>query len=167
MNKKLLFIIALPIVIASCLKSSDNYNTCGLTLSTAVAPATQIADVQSYLTAKNITATQHPSGLFYKINQPGSGTVAGACSTVTVKYKGALTNGTGFDSSYVLSPNGIPFTLGGLIPGWQIGIPLIKKGGSIDLYIPPSLGYGTAASSDGKIPANSILVFNVDLVDVQ
>jgi FKBP-type peptidyl-prolyl cis-trans isomerase FkpA len=167
MNKKLLFIIALPIVIASCLKSSDNNNTCGLVLSTNVAPASQIADVQNFLTASNITATQHPSGLFYKINQPGSGTVAGACSTVTVKYKGTLTNGTGFDSSYVLAPNGIPFTLGGLIAGWQIGIPLIKKGGSINLYIPPSLGYGSSASSDGKIPANSILVFYIDLVDVQ
>ena len=89
----------------------------------------------------------------------------GACSTVTVKYKGTLTNGTGFDSSYKVAPDGYPFQLGQLIPGWQIGIPLVKSGGSINLYIPPSLGYG--ASGSGPIPPNAILIFKIDLVNIQ
>ena len=165
MYRKLFILIALPIVIASCLKSSNNNNTCGLSISTTVAPPTEVAAVQAYLATNAITATQHPSGLFYNIIQDGSGAVAGACSTVTVKYKGSFTNGAGFDSSYKVSPNGVPFTLGQLIPGWQIGIPLIKSGGSINLYIPPSLGYG--ASGSGPIPPNSILIFNIDLVNVQ
>ena len=58
---------------------------------------------------------------------------------------------------------GTTFALGGLILGWQKGIPLIQKGGSINLYIPPSLGYG--ANATGSIPANSILVFTIQLVD--
>jgi FKBP-type peptidyl-prolyl cis-trans isomerase FkpA len=63
------------------------------------------------------------------------------------------------------------YTLGGLIAGWQQGLPLISKGGVIKLYIPPSLGYGNTAQ-DGKngnvaIPANSILIFNIDLINVQ
>ena len=162
MYKKLLFIVALPIAIVSCSKDDKS---CGLTLSTAIAPASEVAAVQAYLTSNSITATQHPSGIFYKINQQGSGATPGACSTVTVKYKGTLTSGAGFDSSYAVSPGGVPFTLGGLIPGWQLGIPVIQKGGSIDLYIPPSLGYG--ANANGPIPANSILIFKIDLVDVQ
>jgi FKBP-type peptidyl-prolyl cis-trans isomerase FkpA len=163
MYKKLLFIIALPIAIISCSKSDKS---CGLTLSTDVAPASEVAAVQTYLTNNSIDATQHPNGLFYKIHQSGSGEVPGACSVVTVKYKGSLTNGSGFDSSYATNPNGIPFTLGDrLISGWQIGVPLIKKGGSITLYIPPSLGYKAAGS--GPIPPNAILVFDVELVDVQ
>ncbi|MEO6720273.1 MAG: FKBP-type peptidyl-prolyl cis-trans isomerase [Ferruginibacter sp.] len=163
MYRKFLFIVALPMAIISCSKSDKS---CGLTLSTDTAPASEVADVQAYLTSKSITADQHPSGLFYKIHQPGSGDVPGACSVVTVKYKGSLSNGTGFDSSYKTSPNGYPFTLGDrLIAGWQLGVPLIKKGGSITLYIPPSLGYKAAGS--GPIPPNSILIFNIDLVDVQ
>ena len=163
MYRKLLFIVALPIAILSCSKSD---NSCGLTLSTDTAPASEVDSVQRYLTKNSIIADKHPNGLFYKIHQAGSGNVPGACSVVTVKYRGGLTNGSGFDSSYKLNPNGTPFTLGDrLIAGWQIGIPLIKKGGSITLYIPPSLGYG--ATNYGPIPANSILIFNVDLVDVQ
>jgi FKBP-type peptidyl-prolyl cis-trans isomerase FkpA len=163
MYRKFLFIVALPMVIISCSKSDKS---CGLTLSTATAPASEVAAVQTYLTNNSITADQHPNGLFYKIHQAGSGEVPGACSVVTVKYKGSLTNGSGFDSSYKSNPNGVPFTLGDrLISGWQLGVPLIKKGGSITLYIPPSLGYG--ATGSGPIPPNAILVFNIDLVDVQ
>ena len=56
------------------------------------------------------------------------------------------------------------FQLKNLIIGWQKGIPLIQKGGSIRLYIPPSMGYGSKSSS--SIPANSTLIFDIDLVGV-
>jgi FKBP-type peptidyl-prolyl cis-trans isomerase FkpA len=54
--------------------------------------------------------------------------------------------------------------LGQLIVGWQKGLPLISSGGKITLYIPPSLGYGSAAA--GSIPANSILIFDIELISV-
>jgi len=107
-------------------------------------------------------ATQHPSGFFYSIETPGAGVTAGLCNAVSVKYVGKLTNGTIFDQT-----TGSPatFTLGELIVGWQKGLPLIKPGGKIHLYIPPSLGYG--ANANGPIPANSNLIFDMELVAVQ
>jgi FKBP-type peptidyl-prolyl cis-trans isomerase FkpA len=74
-----------------------------------------------------------------------------------VKYTGRLTNGSVFDSS-----TGATFALANLITGWQQGIPYIGKGGKITLYLPPSLGYGSQAS--GSIPANSILIFEIELI---
>ena len=163
MRTKLLCILALPFVLAACLKS-ENKSNCSL--STAVAPASEVAALQAYLTTNAITATPHSSGLFYSIANPGAGTTPTGCSAVTVKYIGRLTNGTAFDSSYKSYPSGITFALNNLIAGWQIGIPLIRKGGSITLYIPPSLGYGSAGSG-AAVPPNSNLVFNIDLVNVQ
>ncbi len=100
---------------------------------------------------------------FYNITTPGAGTsIANLCSDISVDYKGQLTNGTGFDSSYNRGP--LVATLGRLIPAWQKGIPLIKEGGKISLYIPPTLGYGNQAN--GPIPANSILIFDISLLGV-
>jgi FKBP-type peptidyl-prolyl cis-trans isomerase FkpA len=63
------------------------------------------------------------------------------------------------------------FVLGTLIDGWKIGVPLIKKGGQIRLYIPPSLGYGSSDVRDNQgrviIPGNSILIFDITLIDLQ
>ena len=147
----------------SCKKSDTSgscpvtsYNPCALQ-----APASEIQSVKDYLSANGLTATQHCSGLFYIIDAPGTGATPSICSAVTVNYEGKLTNGTVFDSN----ANGGPFFLYQLIAGWQAGIPLIKTGGSIRLYIPPSLGYGSTAN--GPIPANSILIFRVDLKSVQ
>jgi FKBP-type peptidyl-prolyl cis-trans isomerase FkpA len=74
---------------------------------------------------------------------------------------GTLTNGTQFDAN----TTGTSFALGQLIVGWQKGIPLSKKGGTINLYIPPSLGYGP--NQAGIIPPNSNLVFTIQLMDFQ
>lgn len=147
---------------SGCLKSSEqtcnagNYDPCALK-----APASEIQAVQDYLTAHNIQATQHCSGLFYRVDMPGTGTAPNICSAVRVNYEGKLTNDTVFDSS--TTP--VNFNLTGVIPGWQKGIPLVKPGGRIYLYIPPSLAYGN--NPNGPIPANSILVFRVDLIAVQ
>jgi len=72
-------------------------------------------------------------------------------------------NGTVFDEQ--LTPNTEPWTLGGLIKGWIIGIPLIQEGGHIKLIIPSSLGYG--CDQYYAIPGNSVLYFDIHLVDVQ
>jgi FKBP-type peptidyl-prolyl cis-trans isomerase FkpA len=121
-----------------------------------------MATVQAYVTANRPTAILHPGGFYYEIIAAGTGTVTPQiCSDVRVKYAGYLTTGFKFDEELT----GITFRLGQLIVGWQRGLPLIKKGGTIYLYLPPSLGYG--ANAVGSIPANSILVFSVELVDVQ
>ena len=80
---------------------------------------------------------------------------------MSVKYVGKLTNGTIFDQQ-LTTP--ISFLLSGVIFGWQIGMPLIKKGGTIRLIIPSAYGYG--CSDNGPIPAYSILYFEIELVDV-
>jgi FKBP-type peptidyl-prolyl cis-trans isomerase FkpA len=120
------------------------------------APASQVADIQNYLTANGLTATQHCSGLFYQIITEGSGNAPTVCNRVVVSYEGKLVNGTVFDSNA-----SIDFGLNQVITGWANGIPLIKPGGRILLYIPPYLGYGN--QPNGNIPANSILIFDVTL----
>jgi FKBP-type peptidyl-prolyl cis-trans isomerase len=95
----------------------------------------------------------------------GTGATAVAGDTVTVNYVGTLTNGTKFDSSY---DRGQTFSFrvgaGSVIAGWDQGVPGMKVGGKRRLTIPPSLGYGSQAA--GPIPANSTLVFEIDLVSI-
>jgi FKBP-type peptidyl-prolyl cis-trans isomerase len=95
----------------------------------------------------------------------GTGATAVVGDTLTVNYVGTLTNGTKFDSSY---DRGTPFVFqvgaGRVIAGWDQGLPGMKVGGKRRLTIPPSLGYGSQAN--GPIPANSTLVFEVDLVSI-
>jgi peptidylprolyl isomerase len=96
----------------------------------------------------------------------GTGAEAVAGKTVTVNYVGTLTNGTKFDSSYDRNQ---PFTFslgaGQVIQGWDTGVVGMKVGGKRKLVIPPSLGYGAQAT--GSIPANSTLVFEIELLGVK
>jgi FKBP-type peptidyl-prolyl cis-trans isomerase len=117
--------------------------------------------ILAYASANSITATRHSSGLYYEVINPGSGATPTLASTVSVRYTGKLTNGTVFDSQ---TGTPVTFPLSGVIPGWQIGIPLIAKGGVIRLIIPSALAYG--CTGIGSIPPNSILYFDVTLVDV-
>lgn len=118
--------------------------------------------IQAYLAANSIVAVKDPSGLYYKIIQNGTGTLApGSSSQITVKYTGKLLNGSLFDQAN--TP--VSFYLGQVIPGWQIGLPHIKAGGKILLLIPSALGYGN--QSAGSIPPNSVLVFEIELLDVK
>ena len=96
----------------------------------------------------------------------GEGAEAKNSSSVTVNYTGTLTDGTKFDSS--LDRNQ-PFTFvlgdGEVIQGWEQGVLGMKVGGKRKLTIPPSLGYGD--QSTGKIPANSTLIFEIELLEVK
>lgn len=96
----------------------------------------------------------------------GSGTEAKIGDTISVNYKGTLTNGKQFDSSYDRKE---PFTFtlgkGEVIKGWDDGVVGMKIGGKRKLTIPPELGYGNNAQ--GEIPANSTLVFEVELLTVK
>jgi FKBP-type peptidyl-prolyl cis-trans isomerase FkpA len=125
----------------------------------AQAPAGEVTALRTYIQANNLIAIEHSSGVFYRIENAGTGDKPTPCSVVTINYVGRLTNGTQIDAA-----NNVEFNLSGLITGWQIGVPLISSGGRITLYIPPSLAYGT--SGVGAIPPNSILVFNIELIAV-
>jgi len=96
----------------------------------------------------------------------GAGNEATTGKKVTVNYKGTLTDGTQFDSSY---DRGTPFsfTIGSqeVIEGWDKGVAGMKVGGTRKLTIPPSLGYG--ARDLGAIPANSTLIFEIELLKVE
>jgi len=96
----------------------------------------------------------------------GTGVEAKTGNTISVHYKGALLNGTVFDSSY---NRGSPFsfTLGQntVIQGWEQGVLGMKVGGKRKLIIPPHLAYGPRAM--GLIPTNSTLVFEIELLEVK
>ena len=167
---KIIGISLLALIFLGCKKTGTNnepdctYDACALK-----APASEIQMVQNYLTANNITATQHCSGLFYAIDAEGTGLSPDFCSFIIAGYVGKLTNGNIFDQS----PQGqyLQIYLSQLIKGWINGLPFIKAGGKIRLYIPPSLGYGAADQKDQNgtvvIPGNSVLIFEVNLVGVQ
>jgi FKBP-type peptidyl-prolyl cis-trans isomerase len=107
-----------------------------------------------------------PSGLKYQVLKPGTGTASPkATDTVTVHYKGTLMDGTVFDSSI---ERGQPasFPLNRVIPGWTEGLQLMKVGDKFKFEIPPDLAYG-ANPPTPKIPPNSTLVFEVELLGIQ
>jgi FKBP-type peptidyl-prolyl cis-trans isomerase FkpA len=119
--------------------------------------------IRTFIVANKIPAVKEPkSGIFYQIIAPGTGTFAYTSKTkVTANYTGRLLTGTIFDSS---KGTPIPFNLNQVIVGWQIGVPLIQKGGSIRLFIPSYYGYGNV--NQGAIPANSVLDFTIDLTEL-
>jgi len=119
--------------------------------------------IQQYLADNNLTADSTASGLHYIITDPGSGNAhPELSSTVQVKYKGYLTNGTVFDQTQ--PGQSISFPLNGVIEGWKEGIRLFTKGGKGVLLVPSYLGYGPGGSGSA-IPPNTVLVFDIELID--
>lgn len=110
---------------------------------------------------------EQPNGLKIEDLIVGTGAEAAVGSTVSVHYTGTLLNGTKFDSSV---DRGQPFSFtigkGSVIQGWEQGIQGMKVGGKRKLTIPPALAYGDRAMGN-VIPANSTLLFEVDLLDVK
>lgn len=98
----------------------------------------------------------------------GAGATAEAGDSVTVNYVGSLTNGTVFDASANHGTAGFTFTLGAgqVIKGWDLGVAGMKEGGKRKLVIPAAYAYGDQAIGN-VIPANSTLIFEVELVKVQ
>ncbi len=118
--------------------------------------------MRDYAAANAMIVAQHSSGMYYRILTQGTGATPTSSSQVSVTYTGKLLNGNIFDQK--LTPTAL-YPLAGFIPGWQLGLPLIQKGGKIQLIVPSSLAYGCKDS--GPIPGNSILFFEIELVDVQ
>ncbi|MDT0688708.1 peptidylprolyl isomerase [Salegentibacter sp. F188] len=107
------------------------------------------------------------SGLRYKIEKKGDGAKAEKGKTVSVHYKGMLTDGTVFDSSYKRKePIEFPIGQGHVIAGWDEGIQMLQVGDQARFVIPSHLGYGERGAG-GVIPPNAALVFDVELMDVK
>ncbi|MEX2484291.1 MAG: FKBP-type peptidyl-prolyl cis-trans isomerase [Brumimicrobium sp.] len=117
--------------------------------------------IEKYISDKNLTAEKTSSGLYYVIDDLGTGNHPSSTDDVTVRYKGYFTDGKVFDES---NAEGITFNLQQVIKGWTEGIPKFKEGGDGKLLIPSKLGYGSEGNS--SIPPNSVLLFDISLLDI-
>ncbi|HLS70624.1 MAG TPA: FKBP-type peptidyl-prolyl cis-trans isomerase [Chitinophagaceae bacterium] len=136
----------------------DNENNCRSV--EYVASQTEVVELKNYLEDNAIEAEYDERGFYYIILKEGTGKTPHQCSKIKIDYEGKLTNNHVFDAA-----NAISFPLENLIMGWRMGLPLLKEGGEMILYLPPSLAYG--ARAQGDIPANSILIFKINLIEVQ
>ena len=105
-----------------------------------------------------------PCGIYYKVLETGEGKVSPTVrSIVSVHYRGTLTDGKEFDNSYKRNcPEA--FRLCDVIDGWQIALQQMHVGDKWTIYIPSEMGYGSKTS--GPIPANSTLIFEVELLGI-
>ncbi|HEX2534946.1 MAG TPA: FKBP-type peptidyl-prolyl cis-trans isomerase [Chitinophagaceae bacterium] len=158
--KHILLALLVVSLFTGCLKSREpvcNYNQCAF-----VAPEAQSLAVKTYLdSVGNTTAIKHCSGMYYEVITPGTGNAPTACSAVQVNYKLMLTNGTLVEQT----SEPAAFYMDRVIAGFTNGLLNIKEGGKVRLYIPPFLGYGSAPQN--SIPANSILIFETELLQVR
>ncbi|RYM34623.1 peptidylprolyl isomerase [Brumimicrobium glaciale] len=119
-------------------------------------------EIEEYISNKKLDAVKTSSGLYYVITDDGTGNHPVSNDNVTVRYKGYTTDGNVFDQS---DEEGITFNLQQVIKGWTEGIPYFKEGGKGVLLIPSKLGYGESGS--GSIKPNTVLVFDVDLLEIK
>ena len=143
---------------------------------TAQQPAAAVQATPEQIAANEAKQVTLPSGLVYRDEVVGTGDEAKAGTSVTVNYVGALTNGQVFDSS---ASHGQAFTFplgaGQVIKGWDEGVQGMRVGGKRLMQIPAEIAYGGRAiqgkDKDGKlidvIPANSVLIFEVELLAVK
>jgi FKBP-type peptidyl-prolyl cis-trans isomerase FkpA len=125
-------------------------------------PSSEEAQILSYASANNLDVVKDPTGIYYQVIDAGVGPSPTVEDTVTVTYTGKFLNGSEFDKS----TNPVTFPLRGVIEGWQIVIPKLKKGGRIKMLLPSAYAYGCMGYAP-RIPANEILFFDVTLVDIK
>lgn len=124
------------------------------------------ATIQQYIKDKNLTGfVRDTSGVYVSVTQPGTGANAVRKQVVKALYTGTLLDGTVFDSN--LTTLGLPFLLGQgrVIMGWDKGFQYFNKGAKGILLIPSGLAYG--GNPTGSIPANAVLRFDVEVVDIK
>lgn len=154
MKMKYLFPVLLLFILSAVSCSKDPYDA-------KKQLETDEALIKDFIAKNNIDATRDENGIYYQIINPGEGNITYTANTsISARYTGRLLNGNVFDQT---TSNPLSFPLGGVIPGWQIGISKIQKGGKIRLLIPSVYAYGN--QSAGSIPKNSVLDFDVELVD--
>lgn len=150
---KILYIIVLSTILFACNKG----------LSPEEQLEEDITIIKQYIADNNLDAEETTSGLHYVINDLGTGNHPVSSDDVRVRYKGYFTDGDVFDES---DAAGITFNLQGVIEGWTEGIPKFKEGGDGILLIPSALAYGESGSGSGSIPPNTVLIFDVELLDI-
>lgn len=159
MKKLVLLVFVLVMLCVGCMKSEK---AC-----TSVNPTIEIPQILAYAAANSLTVTKHSSGIYYQIVDAGTGASPTINSHVTATYTGKFLDNTIFDQA--TTP--VPFALTDVIEGWQIGLPLIKAGGKIKLIIPSSYAYGCNGRKNNYgnvvIPPNTVLYFEVQVIDVQ
>lgn len=114
--------------------------------------------IQAFLVRNNLTASRDDSGVYYIINAAGAGKEINIGSTVYPLYTGRLLTGTQFETS---ADTTVSLSLRSVIPGWQVGLPKIKEGGKIRLFIPSGLAYGLTGKDSIKM--NSVLDFDIEV----
>jgi FKBP-type peptidyl-prolyl cis-trans isomerase len=166
--------IAAAVCLAGCEKSTQ---TTGSDPGTSTAASAQTQRLAAVVQREPIAPAAAPSapqgdwkttasGLKYQVLKQGTGTVSPkATDTVKVHYHGTLLDGTVFDSS-VERGEPISFPLNQVIPGWTEGLQLMKVGDKFKFEIPANLAYGPNSPSP-KIPPNSTLVFEVELLAIE
>jgi FKBP-type peptidyl-prolyl cis-trans isomerase FkpA/FKBP-type peptidyl-prolyl cis-trans isomerase FklB len=112
---------------------------------------------------ENTDVKETPTGLQYRVLRQGGGNSPSGKDKVKVHYAGRLLNGQEFDSS-IARGNPAEFTLDRVIKGWTEGLQLMKEGDKFEFFIHPRLGYGNRSTP--KIPGNSCLIFEVELIEV-
>lgn len=147
--------LALPLLAAACGDSSTGSS----------APTIEETEFASSLNVDLENSVRTSSGLYYRDLTVGTGATATAGKTASVYYWLYLANGQRLQTNEGSSP--LPFRLGsgGVIAGFDEGVTGMKVGGRRQLIIPPSLGYGRSGS--GPVPGNAIIVFEVQLTNVQ
>jgi FKBP-type peptidyl-prolyl cis-trans isomerase FkpA len=135
------------------------FGACSKELSPEEQLTADIDIIKKYISDNKLTAQSTPEGVYFVFENDGTGTTYPAPSSiVNAIYKGYFTDGSVFDQS--TAP--IEFPLSGVIRGWTIGMQKFKKGQKGKLLIPSGLAYGPSAR--GGIPANSVLIFDIELV---
>lgn len=149
-------------------QTSLNKEQVNLTMMNFMNPnlAKNIAEGEKFLASNKTKAgvKTTASGIQYEVLTQGTGPKPAATDTVTVNYVGTLTNGTEFDNSYKRGEP-ISFPLNGVIPGWTEALQLMPVGSKYKLYIPYQLAYGM--NDNGPIPGGSLLIFEVELLNVK
>ncbi len=124
--------------------------------------------IDAYIAKNGLKTIKTASGLHYIVQKAGTGPVIPKGQIASVLYKGMLLDGSVFDSSEKQGGKAVDFPIGvgAVVPGWDEGIQTMSKGGKSTLIIPSSLAYGEAGSPP-VIPANAVLLFEVELVDIK
>jgi len=157
MKKYVLLLFVAVVSLSSCIKGgNDPYKDAQEQL------AKDEVVIKKFIADNNIPAVRHESGVYYQIIEPGTGNYnyTTGSPTITANYVGRFLGGNSFENADAAS-----FPLSNVIAGWKIGIPLIQKGGKIRLIIPSGYAYGP--NGYGPIPGNSILDFDIELLEVK
>ena len=166
-------LLSLSFMLVSCSSSSNTASSAEKSTAPASAPApTQSSAPPSQSDQREFVekaaaeqgAIKTASGMIYKVIKPGTGESPKATDMVTVNYRGTLTNGIEFDSSYTRGEP-ISFPLTRVIACWTEGLQKMKVGGKSQLICPANIAYGEGGRPP-VIPPNSTLVFEVELLKI-